>query len=175
MIDIDKWDDLKDFSQPYPRTSDPYITITKEQLISLSAGFMRQAKYQIANNTHVVLAYSELNNAIIFNFTSDLVKFPGALKLSIKNQEVKFSNSADCRQGRIAAKSFLRHYNIDPNISVGRYKSKVEIIPKRGECWVVYLDERIHTKPFRVFYSLEDPPESLKKPIILAIKKGIFA
>ena len=126
------WNDLDDFSHTVPRTTDPYISVTNRQLITLSAGFIRHAKEQISTNTHVILSFSKSNNAIVFKFISDTSK-RGAMKLSIRDRDGNITADVDQgSQASIAAKKFFGYYGVDPVSNAGRYMARLEIIPERG-------------------------------------------
>jgi len=141
-----KWDDIEEFHQVRSkrnRSNNAFITINREKLIRLSAGFLDQAKDQIENKAYVVLSFSRLNNAIIFNFGSN-PKIPGSLRLSMRNKNSTFTT--DCTKatgGIISAKTFIIHYEINVDKHTGKqYPAKLENIANKGKFWVVYLDKK---------------------------------
>ncbi len=134
-----EWGDLEDFFQTRTKMTGPVITISSNRIITLSVGFLRNAKAQIAGNTHVTLSYSRAKNAIVFKFISD-ESLPGAVKMSIRDTNVNSSNA------NLAARSFFTFYEIDVEKHAGRYTAKLEEIPGRGLSWVLYLNEATSQK-----------------------------
>lgn len=128
-----EWGDLEIFLQTRTKAVGPLITISNNKIITLSVGFLRHAKSQVADNTYVILSFSRTKNAIVFKFIPD-DNSPGAIKMSIRDKNV---NSG----ANLAAKSFFAFYEIEVEKYVGRYTAKLEEIPGRGPSWVVYLNE----------------------------------
>lgn len=140
------WSDLEKFSSARARTTDPYITISDKKLITLSSGFIRQAKDQIANNTHAILSFSKSNNAIVFEFINNS-GIPGAIKLSTRDKDGNRNNDSNhITNASMAARSFFNHYKINTDEYAGRYNATLEMIPGLGERWVIYLNEKKPSK-----------------------------
>lgn len=130
----EEWGDLEDFRQTRTRMTGPIITISENRIITLSVGFLRNAKEQLSGNTHTILSYSRARNAIVFRFVPD-ENLPGAIKISIRDITTNSSS------GNLAAKSFFAFYSIDVDKYTGRYTAKLENIPGREPSWVLYLNE----------------------------------
>lgn len=128
----ESWGDLNDFVKTRTKSTGPNITISKHGVTILSIGFLRAAKDQILNKTHVTLSYSKAKNAIVFGFTGN-ESFPGAIKMTVRD---KVSNSSNAS---ISTRSFFANYGISIEKYAGRYTAKLEDIPGRGLSWVLYL------------------------------------
>lgn len=129
------WSDIKTFEEKGSRAHKSFITISERNSITLSSGFVRQAEQQILNMTHVVLGFSEANNAIIFHFIND-DNSPEALKISPTPDVKKKGNST------IASKSFFSYFSIDAKKYAGKYEAFLEDVPNLGKTWVVFLKKR---------------------------------
>jgi hypothetical protein len=122
------WSDIQSFKMKGAKINKPFIHISKRKTFKLSSGFMHYAQKQAAGMTHVVLNYSQANNAIIFQFTTDNGN-PNALKISGKKSYL------------ISAMPFFNYHNIDAQKYAGRHEAILENIPFIGEAWVVFLDK----------------------------------
>jgi len=125
---VKDWDDLDIFRAAGMRIGESYVRITKSSTFLFSSGFMHEAK--LKDISHVVLGYSIKKKAIIFQFTSD-AKAPGAHKV------VQRSNNGSC-----GSRSFFNYYFLKPQELEGRYIPKNEKVPKIGNIWVIYLDQK---------------------------------
>lgn len=124
-----KWEDLETFTKVGARISSLIVKINRNQTFTLNAGFIHQAKKQIADSTYVRLSYSKDNNAIVFDFTKNQ-QLEGLIKMT-KKANITFS-----------ARSFFSYYQIDINIAQGKYEPELLYIPQKGEYWVVFLDKK---------------------------------
>lgn len=122
---VNNWSDLKTFDSLKQRTSTPTISINKGKTLSFNAGFRRQT--DIANRA--ILSYCPSKKAIVFEFAKETEK--RGLKIT--------SNYT------LGIKSFFNCYGIDAKYSDGQYQPILEAIPKKGKCWVIYLDKKIQT------------------------------
>lgn len=124
---ISDWSDLEVFTSKGAKIGKPYVTITAESAFCFNAGFIHQAK--LKEYSHVVLCYSARKHAVVFNFTNDS-QTAGALKL------VQGTNI------NLGTRSFFNYYFLDPQKIEGRYIPRREKIPKIGEAWIIYLNEK---------------------------------
>lgn len=127
----DNWTDLEYFLKPKTRSIHPYVTITKKNVIVLSAGFIRHEKSQILGNTHVILAFSKKNRAIVFKFVSDS-NSEGSIKINHRTSNIIISIT-----------SFIKEFNLNCNEYIGKYRAELEVIPEIGKLWVIYLNKNI--------------------------------
>jgi len=136
------WDDIEVFASKGAKIKDAKITILDSSQILFNAGFCHKAS--IASKTHVVLAYSAQNRAIIFQFTSD-AKAEGALKV------VRRAGIAN-----VGSRSFFNFFFLNPKDLAGRYEPKRQKLPKIGDAWVINLDAKLpeHEKQ----HSEQTPP-----------------
>lgn len=124
-----KWGDLETFINVGAKISNSIIKINLNQTFTLNAGFIHQAKKQIADSTYVRLSYSKDNHAIVFEFTKNQ-HLEGLIKLT-KKANITFS-----------ARSFFNYYQIDINTAQGKYEPELLNIPGKGECWVLFLGNK---------------------------------
>lgn len=122
------FEDLEEFYFPRSRTTFPIIKISGTGVITLTAGFLNHGKDQVLNNTHVILFFSKMENAIVFKFTSD-----ESIINSIKMRVITRNNFS------FSAKFMFTYYKIYIGKPLKKYIAKLETIPKIGKCWVVYL------------------------------------
>jgi len=122
------WSDLETFEHTGVKIKIPYVTISKRKTITLSKGFCHYSKNKILDMTHVILSFSKLKNAIVFNF--------------IKNSETLGATKMT-RKGNvsISASAFFNYYFMDISKISGKYIAKLENIPNNGEYWVIYLNK----------------------------------
>lgn len=131
MVNIKKqsgWDDLEIFTSKGARLGKALVTIIPTAAFIFNAGFIHKAK--LRQYTHVILGYSELKRAVIFDFGTD-EKAKGALTLT-KNGNISVGSNA-----------FFKYYFLDPSDLRGKYEPQQEKLPKLGDVWVIYLDKRI--------------------------------
>jgi len=126
------WSDIIKYTNQTAKTSDPFITITKNKALSFSSGFVRKNAELLATKSHLVLSYSKANNAIVIEFTANK-KLAGILKITKNSGSGGYS---------VAIRSFINTMNIDPQKIVGRrYTPVLEKIPNYGEVHVIYLEK----------------------------------
>jgi len=125
----ENWEDLEIFTSKGAKIKDVRVTITKESTILFNAGLCHRAS--LATKSHVIVAYSQQNRAIIFQFTSDS-NAAGALKL------IQRSGTAS-----IGTRSFFSYYQLNPQVLAGRYEPTKEKLPKIGEAWIIRLDNKL--------------------------------
>jgi hypothetical protein len=123
------WDDIQIFTAKGARIAEPKVTILDSAQILFNAAFVHRA--DISNKNYVVLGYSAMNKAIIFQFNTN-PKTPGALKI------VKRSGGAS-----IGTRSFFNFYLLKPKKLAGHYIPKHEKIKNIGEVWVISLKEKL--------------------------------
>jgi hypothetical protein len=126
---LESWDDLEVFTSKGAKLKDVRITITDTSTILFNAGMCHKASLE--DKSHVILAYSAQMKAIVFQFTSDS-NAKGALKL------VKRTGGAS-----VGTRSFFSFYFLDPKKLAGRYEPVKERLPRIGEAWVLYLDNKL--------------------------------
>lgn len=123
-----KWEDIEFFDKLGTRTSLPIIRISKERVLSLSAGFLNSAANEIKDNKFVELYYSKSNNAILLKFTNGN-RAKGTHKLMMSK---RFNN------GAISFRSFANYYHIN---AIGKLIAKLEDVNGLGKIWAIYLNE----------------------------------
>lgn len=123
------WDDLEVFTQKGAKIGDSKITITDHSTVVFNAGFCHRAA--VEKNSHVIMAYSPKNRAIVFQFTSDS-KADGALKI------IQRTGSAS-----VGSRSFFNYYFLRSKDLAGRYEPVKEKLPKIGDAWLIYLDKKM--------------------------------
>lgn len=123
------WSDIQTFKMKGAKINSPFIHISERKTFKLSSGFIHHAQKQTAGMTHSVLNYSEANNAIIFQFTTETSN-PNALKISGKKSFL------------ISAMPFFNCYSIDAKKYAGRHEAVLEDIPILGEAWVIFLGKQ---------------------------------
>jgi hypothetical protein len=108
------------------------ITITKS---SNSIGFPSHFYHEnrIKDFKYAVLFWDAADNAIGIHFTNDE---------SEKKNAFLIARSKEGYGGSISAKSFFRHYKIDPKIYHGRYEWKKRTEDGVGELFVFALKAR---------------------------------
>ncbi len=129
----DNWPDLEKFTSAGAKLANLYVYISPRKSLTFNSGFIHRAKKEIDNATHLVFSYSRSKNAIVFEFTDDN-EDPGAFKIT------KGANYS------VNAVSFFNYYGIDAQKAQGKYIPKLENIPKRGNCWVIYLNQKVGEK-----------------------------
>ena len=122
------WDDLEVFTAKGGKFKTPYVTISSATFLFNSA-FFHGAK--LKETSHVVLAYSESNNVVVFQFTDD-DKAKGALRIVQRGST-----------GSVGSASFFSYNFLDVNELQGRYQPKKVKLPKIGETWIIYLDKKL--------------------------------
>jgi len=123
------WDDLETFENVGARLGKPFFTISPMGTITLSSSFVHHARKQLQNQTHVRMAYSKKKNAIVLEFTDDPDE-SGAIKMG-KRANISF-----------AARSFFNYHGMSFKELSGQYSPSLEKIPKKGNCWVIYLQKK---------------------------------
>ena len=125
-----EWGDLETFEALGFKLGRPEITISgTAKTFTLSSGFVRRAKKQIANNTHAVLSFSKQNEAIVFEFI-DRPDAPGAIKMT-KGANITISGT-----------SFFNYNTLNPGELKGKYTPELHNISKKGNCWVIFLGKK---------------------------------
>jgi hypothetical protein len=106
------------------------ITLTKS---SSSVGFPQKFYNDngISAFKYVVLYWDPSNKAMAIHFTNS----------EDEKNKFKINVSKDGYGGGIGVKSFLRFYNIDPNIYHGRYEWEKAEVPNIGEVFIIKLKE----------------------------------
>ena len=125
----EKWSDLERFTKKGARIGKAFITISKRGTLTLSSGFIHNAKIQLCKKTHVLLSYSRSQKAIVINFTDDETE-AGAIKMTLRTNAL------------LAVRSFLNYHHLDFSNIAGKYLPKLETIPKSGSCWIIYLNQK---------------------------------
>ncbi len=134
--EVDEWG-LEIFTHVGAKIGEAYVTITKRKTLSLSSGFLHQAKGQMDGCHYVVMQFARKKNAIVLDFKKDDAS-PGAAKITLKTGQ-----QSNCS---IAAIAFFNYFMIDMEGVVGRHKAKLEEIPTLGKKWVVYLKNNDNDK-----------------------------
>ncbi len=122
------WEDLDMFTDKGGRFGAAFVTISGTNFL-FNSGFSHKAKIQEA--THVMLYYSEIQNAVLFQFTTD-GKAKGALQLVHRGRAVS-----------VGSRSFVSYYFLPTDDLQGRYEPKKEKIPKIGDAWTIFLDKKL--------------------------------
>tara|TARA_B100001996_G_C18519779_1_gene538807 strand:+ start:210 stop:659 length:450 start_codon:yes stop_codon:yes gene_type:complete len=132
MDENTSWDLVK-FTKVGSRIGDPYVTVTNSKSISLSSGFLHNAKEQMDGCNYVIIHYSKNKNAIVLDFTENKDE-DGAIKITMKD-----GKTSNCS---ISSTSFFNYFKIEVNKISGRHPAIIETIPGLGPKWVVYLKEK---------------------------------
>lgn len=121
---------FKKFESRHKKQEDR-ITLTKS---SFSIGFPQKFYNDngIANFKYVVLYWDQSNKAIAIHFTNS----------EDEKNKFKINESKSGYGGGIGIKSFLKFYNIDPNIYHGRYEWVKQQLPEIGEVYIIKLKEK---------------------------------
>ena len=107
------------------------ITITKSSSIGFPQKFYQDN--EIKNYKFIVFYWDKINQAIGIRFTNN------------KEEQNRFSiiHSKIGYGGSVAARSFLKTYNIDPQKYHGRYEWKKEDIEGIGEMYIIDLKKEM--------------------------------
>jgi len=127
-VSAENWDDLEIFTSKGARIKNPQITILESNSFMFNAAFVHKA--DISQATHVILGYSEQNNSITFQFTTDS-KALGALKL------LNRGNGAS-----VGSNSFFNFYFLKNAELVGKYIPRQIKVPRVGDLWVIDLNKK---------------------------------
>ena len=123
------WDDLEIFTAKGAKIKDPKVTILESSSFLFNAAFVHKAT--ITKSTHVIIGYSPIKRAIIFQFTSDS-KAEGALTLIHRTGG-----------SSVGSRSFFNYFFLDAVELAGRYTPKKGKLPKIGDAWVIHLDNKL--------------------------------
>ena len=118
------------FTRPGSKLAGNFVTITPRGGFLFSSGFVHAAK--LIDYTYCVLAYDKNAKAILLLFTSDN-KVTGAIKVThrvTKNSSLQSS-------------SFFRYFQLSASELNGRYPVEKQHLPRRGEWFVIFLDQRL--------------------------------
>lgn len=124
------FEDLETFQHKnFRRSKGLYCTIRNPFLLSFSNDMGALAK----DNTHVLLSYSKLNNAIGIQFVKHFdADHPGAMKLS----------RPPSKNASISVGGFFKVFNLDITKFCGRYLPVCLERPGKETCWVIFLKQR---------------------------------
>lgn len=127
------WADLEVFTKVGAQLGRiPFISITKRKEFSISAAFISKTNDFLGENHSVILSYSRLNNAIVFNFLNNKgTECVSGIKITFKQHKQK--------NGRISAVSFFNYYKINMETVAGKYVPVLEDIPNIGTRWIIYI------------------------------------
>jgi len=114
------------------KTDDSIISITSENKIILRQGFIRNARCDLENMTHVILSYSQSNRVIVFNFTDN------------KNAKGSFtlSKATNTENFIICSTQFFSFFEIKERV-FGKYFAELNKIGEKGYFWTINLNNKI--------------------------------
>jgi len=124
------WTELSTFTRKGKRPPDPFIRLSANGTFTLSAGFLDLAKKELEGQTHVLLSYLPKQRIVVFEFISDS-SIEGVLKLTMGAHNYS-----------ISGKSFFNNYGLNHGEFVGKYDPECHKAPKKGNCWVIFLDKK---------------------------------
>lgn len=122
------------FTQPGTKLGKRFVTITPRGGFLFSAGFVHEEK--LTKFQYAVLAYDENSKAVLFSFTID-PQVQGAIKITHRA-----SKNSSLQSG-----SFFTFFHLDPKQLASRYDVQKRNLPRRGEWYVIFLNEDAIKKP----------------------------
>lgn len=127
------WSDFEVFTDVgAKKAGEAFITLAKHGVATLNTVFMAENPQEMKGKTHVKLAYSKSNNCIGLQFTNDKSDPSSIVKLT------KDEKKGNCS---FTIRSFALRNNLDLDKIAGRYSLEVERIPKRGEYFIINIEE----------------------------------
>lgn len=124
------------FKDTKTRFNEPYISITRANVLHLSKAFMNQIQEKLIYN-YLVIYYSKSSNCIALEFTNDTNK-KGVMKITVKkNKNSKFLF------GTVSIRLFLNTYKNNMNLEEiynKHFIAKLKDVPNFGKMWVINLN-----------------------------------
>lgn len=127
------WDDLKFIRNVRHKASADYISISKKGNIGFSAEFMQKNALKVDDATHVNIAYSKKNHALLFNFIRLSEKRPGERPFKLSGQAGHFHKVC-------SPKRFFLGEGVEIVKISGRYEAKFVHIPPHGYFFAIELN-----------------------------------
>lgn len=128
----DKFNDFKLFTKWTRHGNKPFFSLSKGGSIIFSRAF--STDHEIEKYKFVLIGFSQNNKAIAIKFESD-VKID-AKKLTKCKYRWGFQFSA-------SIVGLVKKHPVIKNYLGNRYNPKLETIPNFGECFVIYLEEKL--------------------------------
>lgn len=114
------------------RITDSFITISENGTVLFSSGFIHEA--DISGKTYVRFGYNKEGELIAFDFTKDK-KATGVYTVVLRGEKAK--------SGSVTSRAFFKKYNLVPEKIAGRYSPEIKKVPRRGQFWIIDLNEKI--------------------------------
>lgn len=125
----DDWSDLEIFTSKRAKLKNPKITILERSTFLFNAAFVLQAG--ITKASYVIIGYSQNQNAITFQFTSD-AQVEGAYTITFRTGVAS-----------VESRSFFNRFLLKPETLAGHYAPKKVKLPKIGNLWFIDLDNKL--------------------------------
>lgn len=132
-------DDFIMFKDTGARFNEPYISITRANVLHLSKAFMNQIQEKLIYN-YLVIYYSKSSNSIALEFTNDTTK-KGVMKITAKR-----SIHDSFLSGTVSIRSFLNTYKNSMNLEKiynKHFTAKLQDVPNIGKMWVINLNMEV--------------------------------